>query len=426
MDRRGFLSSGALLAGLPAAAWQGGRTGIWRELFLRSPGKGTAVMAYAFYTQPRGGRMISVETRWSRSDTIDIAYMRHSANNGRSWSEPVARATAEKRPEGMLRRHLRAGFVDPGTGRYLEFWQEGVLPSDDPLEGMRVWSLKYRVSKDGRIFGNPLTVIHEGGEYSAAHPLPGVYTGRNCAMLGDQTSKPVAGPDGSILLPVQLSVLGADGKLANPGGGYTYTNAAMLRGRWKGDELVWRMSDQIRIDPAASTRGAVEPTIERLDDGRILMVLRASNDKRPELPSYRWVSESGDGGMKWSPPRPWTYDNGERFYSPSACSQLLKHSSGKLFWLGNITPANPAGNRPRYPFVIGEVDRRNGLLRKESVRVVDDREEGEDKILTLSNFYAREDRETRQIALHMTRLFAHPNAWEGDAMLYRIAVERNG
>jgi hypothetical protein len=37
---------------------------------------------------------------------------------------------------------------------------------------------------------------------------------------------------------------------------------------------------------------------------------------------------------------------------------------------------------------------------------VDDRQPGEDEILTLSNFYAREDCETRQIALHMTRMFA--------------------
>jgi hypothetical protein len=420
MERRDFLSM--LFAAAPAAAWQKERPGIRREVFLRSPGKGTAVMAYAFYTQPRGGRMISVETRWSRSDTIDIAYMRRSEDYGRTWTEPVARLTGEKRPEGMLRRHLRAGFVDPGTGRYIEFWQEGVLPSDDPLEGMRVWSLYYRVSKDGRTFGKAKQVIHEGGGYSATHPLPGVYTGRNCAMLGDQTSKPVAGPAGAILLPIQLSVLGPGGKLANPGGGYTWTNAAMLRGRWKGEQLVWRMSEEIKIDPAASTRGAVEPAIELLDDGRILMVLRASNDKRPELPGYRWVCESTDGGMNWSQPRPWTYDNGERFFSPSACSQLLKHSNGKLYWLGNITPQNPTGNRPRYPFVIGEVDRRTGLLQKESVRVVDDREENEDRILTLSNFYAREDRRTGEIALHMTRLFAYPNAWEGDAMLYRIAV----
>jgi hypothetical protein len=43
-------------------------------------------------------------------------------------------------------------------------------------------------------------------------------------------------------------------------------------------------------------------------------------------------------------------------------------------------------------------------------------------VLSLSNFYAREDRRTHEIAVHMTRLFARPKSWAGDAYLYRITV----
>jgi hypothetical protein len=93
-----------------------------------------------------------------------------------------------------------------------------------------------------------------------------------------------------------------------------------------------------------------------------------------------------------------------------------------LFWLGNLTPENPKGNRPRYPFVIGEVNRRSGLLIRSSVRTVDTLQPGEDPVLSLSNFYAREDRLTREIAVHMTRLFAFPNNWVGDAHLYRVRI----
>ena len=49
---------------------------------------------------------------------------------------------------------------------------------------------------------------------------------------------------------------------------------------------------------------------------------------------------------------------------------------------------NPKGNRPRYPFIIGEVDRRHGGLMRDSVRVVDTLQPGEDPVLTLSNFFA--------------------------------------
>ena len=265
-------------------------------------------------------------------------------------------------------------------------------------------------------------VIHEGGEFSPKHPLPGVWTGKNCVMLGDMTCIPVAAGDGRILLPVQITPLGPDGRPYNPGAGYTYTDAAVLEGRWHGDDLRWQMSQLIQGDPERSTRGMVEPTIEFLEDGGLLMVLRGSNDRKPELPSYRWVSFSSDDGRGWSTPKPWTYDTGEAFYSPSACSQLVRHSSGRLFWVGNITPENPRGNRPRYPMMIGEVDRRSGLLKRASVRTIDNLQEGEDPVLSLSNFYAREDRRTRDIAVHMTRLFARAGGWAGDAFLYGVPV----
>jgi hypothetical protein len=89
---------------------------------------------------------------------------------------------------------------------------------------------------------------------------------------------------------------------------------------------------------------------------------------------------------------------------------------------------NPEGNSPRYPIVIGEIDERSGRLERESVSIIDTRREGESPHLTLSNFYAREDRETGGIVLHMTRLFAHDFRvggsieWTADSMLYQIAL----
>ena len=394
---------------------------IRRDLFVRSPGKGVAVMAYAYYTRPAGLEMMSIEHRWSRSDTIDVAPVRFSSDNGRTWTAPLDRRVWEKRPEGTLRRQPRGGFVDPRTGRYLEFWNEGVLPSDDPLEGMRQWNVYYTVSEDGgHTDGGLRQLIQNGKEFDARHPFPGVYTGRNCVMIGDNSCRPISVADGSILLPVITTPLGPDGRYHNPGGGYTYTDAAVLHGRWNGKQLDWRMSDVVKGDPQKSTRGMDEPTIERLADGRLIMVLRGSNDKKPHLPGYRWVSFSSDGGWKWTSPEPWTYADGAHFYSPSACSQLLQHSSGRLYWLGNITGANPRGNRPRYPFCVGEVDRNSGLLLRPTVRVVDDRRPDEDELLTLSNFAAREDRESREIVVHMTRLFAFQDGWMGDAFAYRI------
>ena len=165
-----------------------------------------------------------------------------------------------------------------------------------------------------------------------------------------------------------------------------------------------------------------EPTVQILKDDRLLIVLRGSNDRRPELPSYRWAAWSRDGGRNWTEPQPWTYTDGGSFFSPSACSQLLRHSSGRLFWLGNITPENPRGNRPRYPFVMGQVDGTTGLLLRDTVQIIDTLQAGEDPVLSLSNFHAREDRRTSEVVVHMTRLFARPELWAGDAYLYRVRV----
>src|SRR6476646_11307295 len=107
MTRRTFLAASG------AALHAGER--VRREVFLRSPGPGTAVMCDAYYTKASGGDMMSIEHRMSRSDTVDVSYYRYSKDNGRTWTAPVERRTGEKRPGGMLRRHPRACLADPHT-----------------------------------------------------------------------------------------------------------------------------------------------------------------------------------------------------------------------------------------------------------------------------------------------------------------------
>jgi len=246
-------------------------------------------------------------------------------------------------------------------------------------------------------------------------------------MVAELSAAPLTMADGTILMPVVITPLGPDGTYFNPGGGYTYFDVAVLRGRWRPDKHVeWELSARIQGDPARSTRGMDEASIAALADGRLLIVMRGSNDKKPELPGRRWAAYSSDQGKTWTEPTSWTYAGGEEFYSPATSSLLLQHSSGRLFWLGNISPHNPTGNAPRYPFVIGEVDRRTGLLRKDTVRVVDDRGPQESEFLQLSNFAAREDRETGEIVLHMCRLFERSTGaardWTSDAYVYHIPI----
>jgi hypothetical protein len=257
--------------------------------------------------------------------------------------------------------------------------------------------------------------------------MRGVTVGRNAVMLGDAGCETLRTRGGRLLVPVQVCPVGPDGRYINPGGGYTYHEAAVLIGRWSPEpqdlRLTWELSPYIPNDPAKSTRGAVEPTLAQFPDGRILMVLRGSNDVKPHLPGYKWFTVSHDEGDHWEEVLPWTYDDGTRFFSPSSMSQLLRHSNGSFYWLGNITPENPKGNGPRYPLVIGRVNPDSLRLERNTVTVIDTRREGEHEGMTLSNFHAHEDRVTGEIVLHMSRwMTRRPDDWTTDATIYRLAV----
>lgn len=89
-------------------------------------------------------------------------------------------------------------------------------------------------------------------------------------------------------------------------------------------------------------------------------------------------------------------------------------------------PVIPSGNPSRYPLVIGVVDGDTGRLRREIVRVIDDRGPADSAWLALSNFSAREDRKTKEIVVNLSRFFEHSTAeardWTAAAYLYRIPV----
>lgn len=213
----------------------GPAAGVRREVFLRSPKPGTAVfLSASYYTKPQGLDLISMYGLISRSDTVDAAFFRRSHDNGRTWSEPVEVSTSERRPEGMFRRVTLGGSVDPQTGRFVRFRNEGMLPTDNPLEGMRHWYVGYTVSEDGGLTNLvDEQIIQTGAEFSATHPLPGVWVGKNCVMVGEFAATPLTLRDGTLLLAVCITPVGPDGTYYNPGGGYTYFDMAVLRGHWR-------------------------------------------------------------------------------------------------------------------------------------------------------------------------------------------------
>jgi len=78
---------------------------------------------------------------------------------------------------------------------------------------------------------------------------------------------------------------------------------------------------------------------------------------------------------------------------------------------------------------MGEVERKTGLLIRDSVHPIDDWTEEESPYLNLSNFLVREDSRNGELLLYMSRPFANDFRtgekidWTADAYEYRIAVE---
>ncbi len=410
---------------------------IEKKMIMRRPEKRTGVYCYIFNTPEEKGRM-KFYSYIKRSDTTEISYVQFSHNNGKTWSEPETIITGRQTEKGIERYYFRNTLLDEKSNRMISFKIRGVLPTDHPHEGLKRWSTWYTVSEDGgRTNVIEEQVILEGDEFTADHPVEGVWAGKNSLMMGDRTELAIitkyqkdAYENGIVLLPVQITPIGSDGSYYNPGGGYTYHYSAVIRGTTGNTgHIQWQsITDPIQNKPEESTRGAIEPTIIELKDGRILMVLRGSNGgtKDPEykIPSYRWYSISNDGAKTFSKPQPWTYPDGEKFFSPSACSQLMEHSNGRYYWIGNINKENSQANMPRSPLYIGEVDPQSLLLKKETLCKIAEIEEGQSLEVTYSNFFAKEDRETGDVLVYMTAFHAEPgNGFGADAYEYRIRIE---
>ncbi|MCO5051803.1 MAG: glycoside hydrolase [Verrucomicrobiae bacterium] len=349
----------------------------------------------AIYAEPKGSRLFGLSSV--------------SEDNGRSWSPLIWKPDfAVDLPHGFRRDPVTA-VLDARTDRLLVVFNALDTPGLDPniIEppiAQETYYLRYRVSADGGRTWLGDEPIIQTGDYDAKHPVAGVWVGTNAIYLGDVGCLPIITRQGHVLVPAQMTVVGSDGKLANPAGGFTYTEVVVLIGTWTREgRLRWTASQQVRGDAFQTTRGLIEPTLAEFADGRILMVMRGSNggkaDPQSELPSRKWFCVSKDGGETWSQPAVWTYTDGEAFFSPSSMSTLFKHSSGRVFWAGNWSTTNCEGNLPRWPLVIGEVDAHSLKLMRNTLLTLDTKrpEDEAQGRLDLSHFTLLEDRETGDI-----------------------------
>jgi hypothetical protein len=398
---------------------------ISQGVSYQQPDPRYAVYESVSYARSDGLEMIRTRYDELKDDIYDNYKIGLSADNGQTWSDAHEWSAGQEVEGGTLRWLFLQNFlVERARNRLIIMGMEGVLGSDSSLDGMTRYYPIYKVSEDGgKSWSVDEQAIQQGDEFNSAHPLRDVWVGKNALM---PANAPIATADSRILVPCNVTKLGPDGHYFRPEGAFTFTAGAVMIGAWSGERLVWNFSEWVELSSEKSLRGAIEPTLAEMPDGRILMVLRANAGAVEKTGGGKWYSISDDGGMSWSSPERWTYSDGSPFYSPSSISILFRHSNGVTYWFGNICDEPPSGNLPRYPLVVGRVNPGSLLLERDSLLVVDTKKTDDPDSLQLSNFGIYQDRLTNELVLHMTRWDGQPSGREptdASVHIYRIDVE---
>jgi hypothetical protein len=294
---------------------------------------------------------------------------------------------------------------------------------DDTDTGFLDYKMWYSLSSDGgRTWSQERPMVQAGDEFDPMHPCRYVWIGKNSFCYASVPPL-LKLSNGQILMPFYYAPLDENGNYYNPKGAYTFTYVACMIGTWNeaGDDIIWDVSEDIRLDADLSSRGSNEcAVIELRTPGHILMVTRGSNAPfTGTQKAWKWKTLSTDYGKTWSEYTQFTYDDGEGFLSPSSMSNFIRSSkTGKAYWIGNISRTQPSGNSPRYPLVIAELDEEKLALRRETVTILDDRGPADSPEVQFSNFQNIEDPQTGHILVRCERLGGNP----GGVHTYEVEV----
>lgn len=349
LDRRRFLGAGVGIVsfltaggsvGVPASEGDDGLiAGIQRNVIFPGRRVGTTW----FHPRPcmvpaEGGRTVLMTLQSiGGSDVFGPVHWTTSADLGRSWRppEPIT---------GLGRRDLGGG------------WEEGtcdVVPQYH-APSRSVLAVGHNVYYKGGVLAQPqrrrwpvYVVRSPDGRWSEARRLDWDDP-RATAIYTCGCSERLVLDGGDVLVPLSF------GTEDRPQRSVTTVRCSFdgreLRIREVGSELA-----------NSSGRGLLEPSLALLD-GRFYMTIRAED-------GHGYVSASDDG-LRWDPPRPWCWDDGEPLAMSSTQQHWLIHSERPFLVYTRKAAENVNVMRWRAPLYVAEVDRKALRLIRASERVV--------------------------------------------------------
>ncbi len=344
----------------------------------------------------------------NRDNWMDI----FSEDNGRTWSEPVLAQKSQAIAGGRIKYAENSVYFDSDTNQVLVIASKGLYPENQLTADTR-WMLEIsRLNPDDRQW----TVLEE----TNLGFLEGIAV---------SFTFPIKTSAGRLIFPACKPVIGSDGKFVYYQDYRTpaYQSLVVIGEYQKNGSLTWQASEPVALDMEKSCRGWDENTVIELKDGRIAMIIRGSNQVFQDRPGYKWLAFSNDGGLSWSAPEPWRYDDAKPVESSATGSSTFRSiKNGKMYWIGNICPADEKvrGNWPRSPLVIGQVCEESFTLMRNTVTVIDQRGSTDSPGVQMSNFRYYQDRSTGDIVLYLTRFGERSEEhWKlADYYEYRIAL----
>jgi hypothetical protein len=399
----------AMVAAAKADGWQAHPplVTVQKELYRQHTRPREAPLASVTYVGPKLERR-ETQAEEIESDVGANVRARWSPDNGRTWTEFVPVQPSNNIDYGGVTVWEGEGnsVFDATVGVLVQSWLRQIVV--DSLYHCFTYS---RYSRDsGRTWSVPQQLRYEdGAAFDPKEPKNPSFLDHNESYPGNNL---LVRADGTLVYVVAHA--NAPGDPRNNQRPWRMGSVVFL-GRWnvQREDYDWEPGARVEISPEHSARGLMEPEVAELADGRLLVVWRGSthgwDGSVAKLPGRKFFSISTDGGRTLTPPAVWNYDDGSEFYSPSSIHRMIRHSvTGKLYWLGNISPTPPNGNSPRYPLVIAEVDEVKAALKKGTVTVIDDHQPGQGQDIQFSNFSLLEDRETHGLELYLTTYGQEP------------------
>jgi hypothetical protein len=383
---------------------------VRKELYEKHPKAECAPCLRESYIGPTLERW-QIHAFESVSDVWHEVKERFSGDNGRTWSEYREIPNANRTIKGVLiQEGGGARLYDGQAGILLEAWVR-VMRSGAFYNSFAY----YHVSRDGGRSWTALKQLRyeEGEDFDLEDPLKPGYLKKNQGTPTDM----IRHSNGTVLI-----CAGHANAPDDPDNDERPEKAGALCfiGRWNAQvgDYDWVAGKRITGSPRITSRGMAEPVIAELQGGRVLMLLRGSDT--PQTPGRRWFAVSADGGVTFGGIEELKYEDGSSFYTPSTMCGLIRHSvTGKLYYVGNISPTPPKGNSPRYPLIIAEVDEKIPALKRNTVTVVDTRRPEQAEGIQFSNFSLLENRETHELELLITLYGEHPGEHWATADCYK-------